>query len=215
MDYFTCVHCGTTVSENYFIPDQFEVEEIDIRTHQVFKSYFLESEKIPFHEYLENTICPKCEYMTKFISANEKESLKAFKSRGDKMTEIKLNPKIPIGTYSARVVEVSDIYEGKKFDSEEKEEKMIIYFNIDNNRIPYFMKNFVSSRSKLGRLLMTAGLSQNIPLDEENKISNDKFIQFLKERLIGMEFKVLTKLSKKGQPDEYTVIGDVLEYIPK
>jgi len=118
--------------------------------------------------------------------------------------------------YEGKIVSISDLYDAKKYQSEETEKKITIEVEIKGPtyptpiKIPLFCTFIVTkgggsySNSKLFDVLETAKL-----LEATEMIQNtDDTVQleFLKKNLIGKNTKFLAKTIKKGTPEMYSVI---------
>ena len=147
---------------------------------------------------------------------------------------------IDVDSYQSEVMEIGDTYKEKGYQTEKEEEKFVINFKIQTMLpskedpevkvktdvlLPLFMKTVITkgsgtySNSKLYDFLEKSDLLKTfksewprISLLPDDK-QNEAFINFFKDRCLGKICKIMTKTVKKGTPEAYSVVGEIIKFL--
>ncbi len=137
---------------------------------------------------------------------------------------------IPDDVYEAVITDISDPFiTPNKFEGEDKE-KIVVSFEMKEgdkkHLLPMFVTTTVSkgegnySNSKLYDVLDKKKLIDDFKstwekisaMDEE--VHNEKFVQYLKDSLVGVKCKVLTKTVNKDDADKrYSIVKEITRYL--
>ena len=132
-------------------------------------------------------------------------------------------------TYTARISNVSDMFQTMKWQSTEMESKFTIEFEIPQSTEPAKLAFFVRpkimhsakkkgySDSALYQILERANLLEECKtflttLSEIDKDRDQKIIEWLKSVLINRQVRVYIKNVKSAEGEEYSSIQEIIEF---
>jgi len=105
----------------------------------------------------------------------------------------------------------------------EKENKLVFKVQVldeGNVEIPLFVKPKINrittlgfSNSKLYDILDLAGVLDSVSERKEELKVLGNLLMFLEEKLVGKSIRFASKNSRKGKPDEYSVVGEIYEFL--
>lgn len=136
-----------------------------------------------------------------------------------------------LGEHQGNIVTVkleeSYIYDFTKtppVKTNEKENKLVFGVRVSDEgdvEIPLFVKPKITkittkgfNNSKLYDILDSAGLLDKVKNQAEELKTLSGLLMFLDENLVGRKIRFASKNSRKGQPDEYSTVGEIYEFLP-
>lgn len=127
---------------------------------------------------------------------------------------------VPVDSYEAEIVGISDPFETKGYDSNKIVMKRRMEVRIGKKTVPMFMTDKVTkgsgsySNSKLYDLLEKLGLLDEVKKNKEKLENSDVFTVWFNDKMGGKKVKVLTKtVNKMDKERRYSVVDDIIKVV--